>query len=373
MSESLRDQLSEHFTELEQQAEAGLEAVDTASTTSEVAEAAETSAPAATDKPGRTAGRARDEQGRLLPGPAKKDAAPATPSATTEQAVAVEPLKPLQRPSTLKKELWPIWDKLARGEALTAQEARQKAEWILQRDSDYAKGVSTYKAEADNAKPIVEAIAPFLPALQANNVQPAQWISQLGNAHQTLVYGAPQQKAAMFAQMMTQYQIDPSWLFVQGQDGKVYLNPQLSQAAPQQQQRQQPDVRQTVQELLAEERARSEVERMKSDAERYPHFDAVRNKMAGLLQAGLATDYDDAYKQAVRLDPEIYEAQQQQQRQAEEDRKREEARRAAEAARRNAISPRTSTPTAAAAGTNGKKGLRDTLSENFDAVAVGRV
>jgi hypothetical protein len=383
MAGSLRDQLSDAFTEVEEQ-QTPAPATGGDATTSEPAgneAAGTTSAP--TDRPGRTAGRARDESGRLLPGEAKKPSAapsnPATPIRAPEQAVATgaaDP-KPLNRPSSWKKEMWPLWDKLAKGEALTPEEARLKAEYILQREGDFAKGVSTYKAEAENAKPILEAMTPFLPALQANNIQPAQWIKNLGTAHQTLAYGNRQQKLVMFSQLARDYGVELGEMFVKGQDGQIYMNPQLQQGqqAPAQQQQQAPDVRKTVQEILAQERALGEVEKMKSDTVRYPHFETVKATMAGLLQSGLATDYDSAYDAALRL-PEhfhLFEAQQQQQREAEEAKAREAKARAADAARRNAVSPRTSTPTATATGASGKKGLRDQLTENFDSVSGGRV
>ena len=67
------------------------------------------------------------------------------------------------RPTTWKKEYLPIWDKLTAGEQLTPEESLKLAEYSNQRESEYKKGVSTYKQEADNAKSLVEAIAPFVP------------------------------------------------------------------------------------------------------------------------------------------------------------------------------------------------------------------
>lgn len=388
MSGSLRDQLSEAFTEVEQETARqevhdGAVADTAAPETSDSGTATPADA-APTDKPGRTAGRARDEHGRLLPGKAQRDSAAepgkAPPAQTTnaqanQAAPAAEPPKPLQRPSTLKKELWPLWDKLVSGQPLTAQEARQKAEWILQRDSDYAKGVSTYKQEAERAKELWDAIAPFQGTLQQHGINPAQHIQTLFNAHQRLALGSPQDKLAMFAQLARDYQVPLEHLFVRGQDGQIYMNPQLQQAAQQPAQQQQPDVRSVVQQALQEERARSEVERMRSDTARYPHFETVRETMIGLLQSGLATDYDSAYTAAIRMPQhsDIFEAMQQQQREQAEREAAEAKRRATEAARRNAISPRTSTPTAAAVGTQGKKGLRAVLEEAVDAHATGRV
>ena len=67
-------------------------------------------------------------------------------------------------------------------------------EYIMQREQDYAKGVSTYKSQWDQAAPIYEAMQPFIPILQEHNIQPQQWIQNLGRAHQVLAMGSPEQK-----------------------------------------------------------------------------------------------------------------------------------------------------------------------------------
>lgn len=376
MAESLRDQLSEAFAEVEEQT-SGTQAAGTETTAAEPSSASTPEVPEAAvteQKTGRTAGRARDEHGRLLPGAAKKDSAEqpeaaAQPQVATAQAAApaLAETKKINRPSSWKKDHWEAFDNLAKTNPALA-------EYINQRESDYAKGVSTYKTEAENAKQMMEAVAPFMPALQANNLQPAQWIKNLGGAHQALVYGDPQTKLSLFAQMARDYKVDLGQLFVRGQDGNIYYNPQLQQAAQQQPQPQltQADIDKRVDQALVTRDALMQVERMKSDEKNYPHFDTVRPKMIGLLQSGLATSYDDAYQQAIRLDPEIFEAQQEQQRQEKARVDAEAKQRVAEAARRNTVSVKSGTPTAAAAGTNGAKGLRAQLSENFDAATGGR-
>jgi len=73
---------------------------------------------------GRTAGRPRDEKGRLLPGKPVKDTAPDTEkiAAPTEQPVAQTPtatpaavpqVPAIPRPASWKKEHWDSWNKIA--------------------------------------------------------------------------------------------------------------------------------------------------------------------------------------------------------------------------------------------------------------------
>ena len=383
MAGSLRDQLSEAFDEVTKEPEKQTETpVAAPETESQSAQPAELSSEP--EKPGRTAGRARDEQGRLLPGKAVRPETPAaeglpTAPPTTAQAQtppAAEPKPPLQRPSSWKKEMWPLWEKLSTGQPLTAEESRLKAEYILQREGDFAKGVSTYKQEWERAKPLLDAVGPHLQDFQRWNIDPAQQISKYIEIHKGLALGTPEQKLSTFLRMAQEYQVPVQNLFVKGQDGQVYFNQQLMQQAQQapQQRQQQPDIRKTVQELLAEERAHQEAAAMESDTQKYPHFAEVKQSMAGLLQAGLAQDLQSAYDAALRLPSHfhLFEAQQQQQRQKQEQERVEAQRKATEAARRNQVSPRTSSPTGMAK-TGSTKGLRSALESAFDEHTTGRV
>jgi len=76
-----------------------------------------------------------------------------------EESEEVEPEPTLQRPTTWKKEYLPIWDKLTKGEQLTKEEGIKLAEYTgFQRETEFKRGVSTYKAEADRAKDLENAI-----------------------------------------------------------------------------------------------------------------------------------------------------------------------------------------------------------------------
>src|SRR5512143_4112152 len=105
------------------------------------------------------ADRLRDEAGRF----AKAEEKPAEPAPQQSASVAPEVTNTPPRPSTWKKEYWPLYDKLATGQALTPEEARKLADYTNQRENEFKGGVSTYKAEADKAREINDAIAPFLP------------------------------------------------------------------------------------------------------------------------------------------------------------------------------------------------------------------
>lgn len=318
----------------------------------------------AEDKIGRTAGRPRDEKGRLLPGKADRTPPPdAQPAAATP--APVEPKAAKARPSTWKKELEPHWGTLA----------PEVQDEILRREGDFAKGVSTYKQEWDRARPLLEAIAPYAPTLQRFNIAPEQMVQRLFGAHERLSLGSPQDKLAMFAQLARDYQVPIEQLLVQ-QDGQMQLNPNLRAPV---QQPPQVDVQAEVRKAILQERSLSAVQEFEQARDsqgnpRYPHYQQVRDTMAGLLQAGLAADLPSAYEAALRhpQHSDIWEAMQQQQREAEETRKREEAKRIADHARRQNVSPRSQPLTGALPGAEAK-GRREALAAAFDAVATGRV
>lgn len=321
------------------------------------------------------ADRIRDEQGRFAKGAAPKAETPKPTGDLAPPTAPVDKPKP-QRPSTWKKDHWESFDKLA-------AENPALAEYINQRESEYAKGVSTYKAEADRAREVMGAIDPFMPELQQHGINPGRWISDLGTAHKMLTLGTPQQKIQMFQKLAQDYRVPLQALMPQPQ---VDANGQPLPAAPvdqfmpllnplyEQVNQLQGQLRsyQTHQEQQKQAQLQTQIQRF---AEGKPHFEQVRETMAGLLQSGLAQDLDAAYAAAIRMPQhdDIFQAMQQQQRE-EADRKAQEARQATTArARQQTVSSRSGAPTAPRSNGSGKTGLRDALSEAFDAHANGRV
>ncbi len=58
------------------------------------------------------------------------------------------------------------------------------------------------------------------------------------------------------------------------------------------------------------QRLMSEIERHRSDVEKFPHFDQVREEMAQLLELGKAQDLETAYKKAVRMNDDVWSLEQ---------------------------------------------------------------
>jgi hypothetical protein len=331
---TLRDTLAEQFDALE--GDSGNQAV-----TQATQESPNLQGSVSENETASQAQRARDEAGRF----AKKQEEP--PLSAAEPAKARPP-----RPSSWKKDYEAQWETLD----------PSLAEYIHQRESEYAKGVSTYRDEALRAKDLQDAMAPFMADLQQHNIAPAQWISNLGNAHKTLAMGSPQQKAQMFAKLAQDYGIDLGMFTGQQQDPRIAqmaqelndLRAQVGNTTKAWQQREQ-------NEILAH------INQFASNKEAHPHYEQVKDVMAQLLESGIAPDLETAYAKAVRLSDDAWQAEQARQQQAQEAKLKE----AAAAARSRAVSPKTATPSGAV--TTGAKDRRSQIAELVEAAGTGRV
>ena len=223
-----------------------------------------------------------------------------------EAQEAAEEVKPVSRPSTWKKEYVQIWDKMEKGEQISKEDFNKFAEYANQRESEYKKGVSTYKAEADRAKAYEEAVGPYTQDLQKRGIKPEQYISNLARADQILTHAPMEQKVQIFQRLAQEYGV------------QLNGNGQMQQFDPYTQQlmNQLNMVNQEVSSIkgrFAQEenqRLMTEIEKYRSDVEKYPHFDVVREEMAQLLELGKAQDLETAYKKAVRMNDDVWELEQ---------------------------------------------------------------
>lgn len=254
----------------------------------------------------------RDEKGRFKP-KTEETSSQDDPVEETElvaEASDVPEEVKAQRPTTWKKEYVEIWDKMEKGEPLKKEDFSKFAEYANQREAEYKRGVSAYKAEADNARQLTQAIGPFVPELQAQNIHPVAWINNLGRAHMVLSKAPYQEKVQMFHRLAQDYGIQLNQDSLQMPE-QAYVDPYQQQLMQQLQATQQ-----QVQQLSAirdqEENARltSEISRVSSNKVAFPHFEMVREDMAQLLERGLAQDLETAYAKAVRMNDEAYKIEQ---------------------------------------------------------------
>ena len=288
-----------------------------------------------------------------------------------EEHEEVEAEPALKRPTTWKKEYLPIWDKLNNGQQLTVEEGKRLAEYTgMQRETEFKRGLSTYKAEADRGRKLEEAIAPFQDEFEKQGITPAAWINNLGRAHLVLTKAPYDQKVQMFQRLAADYGIQLN------QDGQFAAPPQVD-AYTQQLMNQLNQVNQEVSTIKGrfeqEEQARlsNEIERVRSNVEQFPHFDVVREEMAQLLELGKAQDLETAYKKAVRMNDDVWAL--------EQDKLLKDAKQQAikaqqvAKAKATAVSPRSVTPSGKVADSGDKKDRRSLIAEQMGEALSRRV
>ena len=314
----------------------------------------------------------RDEKGRFKSKqkePDSQDNTDQEPELVAETSDANEEPE-IKRPTTWKKEYVEVWNKMQEGKPLDKEEFVKFAEYANQREAEYKKGVSAYKAEADNARQLTDAIGPFVPELQKHGIHPVTWIQSLGRAHYTLANGTYEQKINAFNRLAQDYGIQFNSDSLQMPE-QAYVDPYQQQLMQQLQATQQ-----QVQQLSAireqEENARlsNEISRVSSNKERFPHFDMVREDMAQVLERGIAQDLETAYAKAVRINDEAYKLDQ-------DKLLRSASTQASKAqqvakAKATAVSPRSVTPSGQVKSTDAKD-RRSLLMANLADVEGGRV
>jgi len=274
--------------------------------------------------------------------------------------------KPITRPSTWKKEYVQIWDKMEKGEQISKEDFSKFAEYANQRESEYKKGVSTYKAEADRARAYENAIAPFADNLSKRGIQPAQYIENLVRAEQILTNAPYEQKVQVFHKLAADYGIQLN----NGQ--ATQLDPYTQQLMSQLNMVNQ-EVSSIKGRFAQEENQRlmNEIEKYRSDTEKYPHFDVVREEMAQLLELGKAQDLETAYKKAVRMNDEVWSL--------EQERLLHDAKQAAikaqqvAKAKAAAVSPRSTTPSGKVTEPGDKKDRRSLIADQLGEAMSRRV
>jgi hypothetical protein len=311
----------------------------------------------------------RDEKGRFKAQEASTEQDTAEEPDMVGQASDV-PDEEIKRPTTWKKEYVEVWNKMQEGKPLDKAEFAKFAEYANQRESEYKKGVSAYKAEADNARQLTEAIGQFTPELQKHGIHPVAWINNLGRAHYTLANGTYEQKLNAFNRLAQDYGIQLNQDALQMPE-QAYVDPYQQQLMQQLQATQQ-----QVQQLSAireqEENARltQEINRVSSDRERFPHFDMVREDMAQLLERGLAPNLETAYAKAVRMNDEAYKLEQEKLLKSVNT-QASKAQQVAKA-KATAVSPRSVTPSGQVSKTDAKD-RRSLLMANLADAEGGRV
>ncbi len=295
--------------------------------------------------------RSRDESGKFAPAAAKE-----TPAEPAQPAQPQEPAPVRKAPSSWKPAAQEAFLKADRGEQLTAEEIKLLTQEAERRESDFHKGLSEFQGHSRRAKAYDDAIAPYQQHLQQLGVDAPTAITALMKADYTLRRSDPATKAAYFQQLAREYGIDLNQPAPQVDPQTQYLMQELNNL------RQNQQMWQNQQQQQEQMRAQQELQSF-GVAEK-PHFEAVRNDMADLLESGKAKDLNEAYDMAVWMRPDIRQSLIDQQRADAQRKALEQAQ--AQKAKAAAVSVKGSSPSSVSA-TPFKGSLRDVLAAQFDA------
>jgi hypothetical protein len=283
--------------------------------------------------------------------------------------IGSQPSEPvIQAEAAEEQEEEPIWSKPPSSWKRDYHEPWQSVdpkvrEYVWQREEEMRSGIEPMKAKAQFADQMNKAMEPYLPTIQGLGIDAPTAIQALMQADYTLRNSAPNEKRAYLAQLASQYGINLGDVEYDQQvnpiDPAIYeLRNELN------------NVRGEVvgwkrqQEEVQNQTLLSEIEQFATKAD---YFEDARPTMIQLLNAGMATDLQDAYEKAIRFDPNLSE-QVQQSRQAEADAARRKANNtAAKSAKAAAVSVRSSTP--GFQPTTKAQDRRSMLIEQFDSVS----
>lgn len=293
--------------------------------------------------------RARDESGRFAP----KDTTPAPEPVAAD----IQPAAPTRNPfSSWKPDAQQALQKAERGEALTPEELKLLRVEAERREGDFHRGVSEFKSHSERAKAYDAAFAPYQQHLQRLGVDAPTAINALMRADVTLRTSDPVTKANYFAQLAREYGIDLNQVVnPQPVDPQTqYMQQQLQQLQQQQHMWQN--------QMQQQEQMRAQQELTTFATAEKPHFDAVRNDMADLLETGKAKSLQEAYEMAVWMRPDVRQTLMSQQLADAQRKAVEQAQ--AQRAKSAAVGVKGSSP-ASAGGQPVNGSLRDILASQF--------
>jgi hypothetical protein len=205
----------------------------------------------------------------------KTDVANDEPEAPVEEAAPVIPKK---KPSGWKPDVLAKWDTIE----------PDVQDEFLRREEDFHKGTEQYKQHAEIGKRMENAYRPYEANFRGLGVEADVAVAELFKTDHQLRHGNAAQKAAMVANLIQAYGVDPNSVFSQFQAPQQSEIPEvnrlyqeLNALKAQQQQREQRDAEsQKLQAQREVETLNSEVSKFSQGKE---HFAAVEQEMLALL------------------------------------------------------------------------------------------
>ena len=245
--------------------------------------------------------------------------------------------------------------------------------YLHQREEEQNKGVEPLKHKAQRADLLEQSLGPVGQELAQRGIGLDVFLRDIGNTVWTLARGTPEQKRATLLNIAQQYGVNVAQ---QAAEATQQSNPELDKLRAELHGVRSVIERQHQDRETAEwAQVHNAITQFANDAEKYPHFAAVRVTMGRLIQTGEADSMETAYSKAVRLHDDIWQQEQAKTAADSEAKRKADQDARAKAARASAVSPRTASPAGAGRDdTVSKKGRRSTIEDAFERIAgSGRV
>ncbi len=232
-------------------------------------------------------------------------------------------------PKSWAREMHPIWDKLAKGVPLNADESKRAAKYYNERESQMAEGAKAYSTDAEYGRSLRGVIARHEDVLRQQGLDAPRAVEFLFNAHRQLSAGTPEQRQAYLMRVAQNYSI-PLPQGMTGQQGQPSQvgEPLAVRELRERQERIEAAINADAQRRYQEqsEATAKEVEAFAAN-EKNMYFEECADHICMLLKADPKKTLASAYEEAVWANPVTRQkelARIQQEREAE-DRKKTEA------------------------------------------------
>lgn len=303
--------------------------------------------------------RLRDERGRFAAKPEEQPAqtqeeaptAEAAPQETTEGEQPEQPAEPVWKPASWKAEELTEWDKAPASVRQAVERREREMNTFLERTAPFRK----------MGEEITQAIQPYSQVLQRDGVTPQVATAEAAKLYAIFRTGTPEMKLSAIQEIAQFHGIDLTPL-ASGQMPQV--DPNISAI-----QRELMTTRQQLAAISSSQQERENAalqQHIQSFSQGKPHFEAVRNDMAALIEAaanqGQNMSLEDAYERAVWAKPDL-----RQQLLAQQDAERQKANAAKVAEAKKAASVNVSSKGAPATTTK-PKNWQDGLSSYYDQI-----
>lgn len=214
-----------------------------------------------------------------------------------EIAEVVEDYAP---PQSWKKEMHPIWDKLARGLPMTPEELKQTAKYYGEREKQMLEGLGGYKSDAEYARSVRPALAKHEDLLKSSGISASDAIDRLFSGHRQLSSGTPEQRKDALMRMANYYGIElaPADPNAQPVDPTIKALQErvdrLTGSLTEREEREYQEVR---------AKSAAEVEAFAADTVKHPYFEECADHICMLLKANPKMPLGEAYEVAVQANP----------------------------------------------------------------------